>query len=312
MTSIDNLVITGSNGFVGQSLLSYIAGLSIDEQPRKIITLNRADLSKEVLSKYPNLNIEYRITDLAHAWKFEISNAYLINLAADGSANAYSENASKLFTTIGNHCADWIQQNVPVKVFLASSGASYGVVPLAISNEAKVNVETLATKETFIKSRLTVENVLTKLAEKENTKIIIGRLFSFVGPNILKKPQYALSSFIHGAIKNKKITINGNPNTVRSYLHETDMSTWIFRSFQEENPVTVLSIGSSIKVRISELAEFIATVTGAEVEYLNPNAPGDIYIADNASTLESLGVTETKKWQDGVMECIEIAKGLKN
>ena len=100
MTSIDNLVITGSNGFVGQSLLSYIAGLSIDEQPRKIITLNRADLSKEVLSKYPNLNIEYRITDLAHAWKFEISNAYLINLAADGSANAYSENASKLFTTI--------------------------------------------------------------------------------------------------------------------------------------------------------------------------------------------------------------------
>jgi nucleoside-diphosphate-sugar epimerase len=312
MTSIDNLVITGSNGFVGQSLLSYIAGLSIDEQPRKIITLNRADLSKEVLSKYPNLNIEYRITDLALPWAFEISNVYLINLAADGSTNAYSENASKLFTTIGNHCADWIQQNVPVKVFLASSGASYGVVPLAINNEAKENVETLATKETFIKSRLTVENVLTKVAEKENTKIIIGRLFSFVGPNILKKPQYALSSFIHGAIKNKKITVIGNPNTVRSYLHETDMSNWIFRSFQEENPVTILSIGSSIKVRISELAEFIATATGAEVEYLNPNAPGDIYIADNASTLESLGVTETKKWQDAVIECIEIAKELKN
>jgi nucleoside-diphosphate-sugar epimerase len=312
MTVIDNLVITGSNGFVGQSLLSYIAGLSFDEQPRKIITLNRADLSKEVSLKYPSLNIEYHVTDLALPWAFKISNAYLINLAADGSANAYSENASKLFTTIGNHCADWIQQNVPVKVFLASSGASYGVVPLATSNDAKENVEALGAKETFIKSRLTVENVLTKLAEKENTKIIIGRLFSFVGPNILKKPQYALSSFIHGAIKNQKIIVIGNPNTVRSYLHETDMSNWIFRSFQEENPVTVLSIGSSIRVRISELAEFIAMATGAEIEYLNPNAPGDIYIADNASTLESLGVTETKKWQDAVIECIEIAKELKN
>ena len=312
MTSIDNLVITGSNGFVGQSLLSYIASLSFDEQPRKIITLNRVDLSKEVLSKYPNINIEYRITDLSQPWKFEISNACLINLAADGSANAYSDNASKLFTTIGNYCAEWIQQNIPDKVFHASSGASYGVVPLVTRDDAKENVETLATKETFIKSRLTVENILTKVAEKENTKIIIGRLFSFVGPNILKKPQYALSSFIHGAIKNKKITVIGNPNTVRSYLHETDMSNWIFRSFQEENPITVLSIGSSIKVRISELAEFIAAKTGAEVEYINPNAPGDIYIADNVSTLESLGVTETKKWQDGVIECIEIAKELKN
>ena len=68
----------------------------------------------------------------------------------------------------------------------------------------------------------------------------------------------------------------------------------------------------SIKVKMSELAEFIGRITGAEVEYLNPNAPGDIYTANNASTLESLSVNETKCWQDSVIECIEIVKGSKN
>ena len=312
MQAIDNLIITGSNGFVGESLLSFISRQGLDEQPRKIITFNRSDKSKEILSKYPNLNIDYRLANLIQPWTFDIPNAHLINLAADGSMNAYSENASELFTTIGRQCVEWIRNNKPLKVFHASSGASYGIVSLTPNDDGKNHTEKLQPKGLFIKSRLTVENALSNIAIEENLYIIIGRLFSFLGPNILNKTQYAVSSFIHSAIKNRVITVNGNPNTVRSYLHESDMSDWILKSLQIENHLDLISIGSSIEVCISELAEFIASATGADVDYLNPNAPGDKYIADNASTLERLGVRETKNWQDGVMECIEIAKGSKN
>lgn len=312
MQAIDNLIITGSNGFVGESLLSFISRQGQSEQPRKIITFNRSDKSKEILSKYPNLNIDYRLVNLMQPWTFDIPNAHLINLAADGSMNAYSENASELFTTIGRQCVEWIRNNKPLKVFHASSGASYGIVSLTPNNDRKNYTENLQPKGLFIKSRLTVENALSNIAIEENLNIVIGRLFSFLGPNILNKTQYAVSSFIHSAIKKRVITVNGNPNTVRSYLHESDMSDWILKSLQIENHLELISIGSSIEVCISELAEFIASATGADVDYLNPNAPGDKYIADNASTLERLGVRETKNWQDGVMECIEIAKGSKN
>jgi nucleoside-diphosphate-sugar epimerase len=312
MQAIDNLIITGSNGFVGESLLSFISRQGLDEQPRKIITFNRSDKSKEILSKYPNLNIDYRLANLMQPWTFDIPNAHLINLAADGSMNAYSKNASELFTTIGRQCVEWIRNNKPLKVFHASSGASYGIISLTSNDDGKNYTEKLQPKKLFIKSRLTVENALSNIAIEENLNITIGRLFSFLGPNILNKTQYAVSSFIHSAIKNRVITVNGNPNTVRSYLHESDMSDWILKSFEIENHLDIISIGSSIEVCISELAEFIAAATGADVNYLNPNAPGDKYIADNASTLERLGVRETKNWQDGVMECIEIAKGSKN
>jgi len=312
MHAIDNLVITGSNGFVGQSLLRYLDALSLEEQPRKIFTLNRTDHSKEVLANYPNLNISYWLEDLEQPWAFEISNAHLINLAADGSSQAYSEDASKLFTKIGTNCAEWIRQNNPVKVFHASSGASFGVVPLTTKGSTREILGASATKEKFIESRLTVENILNSVAEELGTEIVIGRLFSFVGPSILGKTQYAVASFINDAIEHNSIKVKGNPNTVRSYLHESDMSNWILRSLHLDNPAKLVSIGSSIEVSISKLAEFIATATGAKIEYLNPNAPGDTYTADNAATLESLGVTETKYWQDAVIECIELVKGQKN
>lgn len=312
MRAIENLVITGSNGFVGQSVLSHLDALSFAEHPRKIILLNRTNQSELVLSNYRRLNIEYRLIDLEQPWEFEIPYAHLINLAADGSANAYSENASKLFTKIGTNCAQWIKKNRPLKVFHASSGASSGIVPLAPDVKSKNHERAFVVKEKFIESRLAVEEILTAMCEEAGSNIVIGRLFSFIGPNILKKSQYAVTSFIRGAVERDLVTVNGNPNTVRSYLHETDMSNWILRSLQLANSAKLVSIGSSIKVTISELAEFIATVTGAKIEYPNPNLPGDIYTADNAATLESLGVIETKNWQDAVIECIEIAKGQKN
>ena len=312
MLAIDQLVITGSNGFVGQSLLSHLDSLSSDEQPRKIILLNRTDQSNVVLSNYQRLDIEYRLIDLEQPWTFEIPNAHLINLAADGSANAYSESASKLFVKIGTNCARWVKQNRPIKVFHASSGASLGVVPLLSNVKPKNDERVFEVKEKFIESRLSVEGILTNLAEDEGLDIMIGRLFSFIGPNILNKSQYAVTSFIRGAVEQGLILVKGSPNTVRSYLHETDMSTWILRSLQSAKSPRIFSVGSSVKVTISELAEFIATATRAKVEYLNPNAPGDIYTAENALTIESLGVTETKNWQDAVIECIEIAKGQKN
>ena len=74
MQAIDNLIITGSNGFVGESLLSFISRQDLDKQPRKIITFNRSDKSKEILSKYPNLNIDYRLANLMQPWTFDIPN----------------------------------------------------------------------------------------------------------------------------------------------------------------------------------------------------------------------------------------------
>jgi nucleoside-diphosphate-sugar epimerase len=312
MSPIDTLIVTGSNGFVGMSLLGYLNEISLEERPRRIVTFNRSIKAQNDSSYYSNLKIENRIADLTKPWKFDIPNAYLINLAADGSANSYSETASQLFLSVGQNAAEWIKKNRPCRVFHASSGAVQKS-ELSPSNihDAK-NMENWIKKQSFIKSRLAVENLLTTLSRQENIEIIVGHLYSFIGSNILAKTQYAVSSFIHGAVKNKRIFVEGSPKTTRSYLYQDDMSKWIIRSLQVEKPVNPIVIGSSKIVQMSELAEFIATVTDSEVEYLNPSAPSESYIADNAATLECLEVIESKKWQDAVLECIDFVKESRN
>ena len=313
MNRSDTLVITGSNGFVGQSLIQYIDKLTPDLVPEKIVTINRNKNVIEHSSLKSKIEFEDIQFDLCKPWDFEIANARVINLAADGSENSYTDMASERFFMISENLSNWAIRNKPKSVFHASSGACYGIVPLRIpSIDEPFSTKPISKKDSFIRARLQSEKLLQNVLPDRDIKLVIGRLFSFVGPTLLQKKQYAISSLINSAITSNKVVVNGNPATVRSFLHEVEMSSWIYKALNIDVQSSLLSIGSAIGVRISELAELIALVTGTHVEYANPTAFGDIYVADNSSTLERLGVSETKNWQDGVMECIEIAKGSKN
>lgn len=313
MNSIDTLLITGSNGFVGQSLLEYVENLSEHELPKRVVTVNRNNskkISPTLASKIEFHEIQF---DLSKPWDFEVENATVVNLAADGSETSYSSTASESFVSISNNLSNWAIRNKPRTIFHASSGACYGIVPLKIEEDEKPSSrEAESKKDSFIRARLQSENLLRGVLKNENIEIVIGRLFSFVGPKILEKKQYAVSSLIDSALRSNRVLVKGNPETIRSYLHEEDMSHWIYKALHLENQTKPLSIGSSVKVRLSELADFIANATKTHVEYNDPASYGDIYVADNSETLECLGVTETKNWQDSVIQCIEAAKGAKN
>ena len=313
MNSIDTLLITGSNGFVGQSLLQYIEDLAETELPKRVITVNRNKskvISYNLSSKVEFHDIQY---DLSKPWDFQLENATVVNLAADGSESSYTSIASESFVSISNNLSNWAIRNKPRRIFHASSGACYGIVPLKMEvDDNRSSRDAKSKKDSFIRARLQSENLLRGVLQNENIDVVIGRLFSFVGPKLLEKKQYAVSSLIDCALMSKKVLVKGNPETVRSYLHEEDMSHWIYKALHLGYQTKPLSIGSSIKVRLSELADLIASETNTHVEYENPASYGDVYVADNSETLERLGVTETKNWQDSVIQCIEVAKGAKN
>ena len=57
------------------------------------------------------------------------------------------------------------------------------------------------------------------------------------------------------------ISIQGNPDTIRSYMYPTDLVAWLLRIIQ--SPTTdVIRVGSQEKVTILELAEQILNLTG--------------------------------------------------
>ena len=302
LQAVNSILITGSNGFVGRSLVEYLGKLGKTLLPKEIILVTRNGLAYKVPKQlFPITRIVQQ--DLLTDWQFQAKPSHIVNLAADGSRSPYSQESSDSYVLLNRNLVNWIsRQEKDVKVFHASSGACYGYKPLIPGNES------VYAKKTFVQARLEVEDILLEFSNRKKFSLSIGRLFSFTGTNLLSKNQYAVTSFIKSALSGNRIEVLGDPLTVRSYLHQDSMSEWILKAITALEPNPYLQIGSNEAVTIKQLAEYIAEETGSEIAYAKEPFSGDIYIPDNTETRVKLGVEEGKGWKEAVLEMIAEAR----
>lgn len=306
LRNVENLAITGANGFVGRSITDRIANLDVDLLPKRITLVTRTGLNYVIPRKLHSI-VRVVTQDLTAEWHLPVEISHVISLAADGSQQPYSELACEQFTQITRNLVTWLEKaNRNVTIFHASSGACFGYKALSSG------VQPPKVKQLFTENRLNAENYLKESQARIKFDLRIGRLFSFSGKNIMGKPQYAISSFVSSAVKFGTIDVAGNPDTQRSYLHESSMSEWILEGLINPYSYQDLQIGSSDVLTIRELADFIAENTGSYVKYPSNPLAGDIYIPDNRDTLTKLGVVEGLSWREAVVEMISIAKVYKD
>ena len=297
MGSINNLLITGSNGFVGQSFLNYLEKLEERELPKKIYLVNRSK-SKSISYKIRSRTEIISLTaDLTKEWKFNTESSHILNLAGDGSRNAYTEEAAQNFIKICENLEIWALSHKPKVIVHASSGACF---------YGDSNNKDFINKSNLILSRIKGEKILARLNTEVGTRVVAARLFTFIGPNILNKLHYAATVFIRDSMRSNLINVTGNPYTIRSYMHESTMSHWLANSLLNEKIEGIFSVGSSNPVTIRELAEFISSKTNAKIIFGNAKIEPSTYLPNNESNHKILGLSEGPKWQDSVEECINI------
>ena len=302
LNEIESLLITGANGFVGRAVVDSISELETTNLPNQIVLLTRNGINFHVTEKI-SARTKFIMHDLTKPWQFHLRPSHIINLAADGSSFSYSEFANSNFRSIGRNLIEWVNSNgIKPKVFHASSGACFGYKPLTLS-QPKDNL-----KSNFIKTRIEVEDMLISASKARIIDLAIGRLFTFSGRLLLEKNQYAITEFVKSAVNLGKIQVKGNPETVRSFMHEKAMANWILQSLICPEPTFNLQIGSSEPVTIRELGEYIAGETNAEVEYAKVFQGGDVYLPDNAATKTKLGLSEGLNWKIAVREMIDTVR----
>ena len=307
MKKIDTLLLTGSTGFVGQSFLNFLETIPRRHLPSKLILISRHNSIGRKYSFENEIEVLKIESDLRKPWGFEYKVSHILNLAADGSSNSYTNEAGMDFVKIGRNLSCWIKSWKPKVVVHASSGACFGIKAIG---ETK-NILT-QDKSVFIKSRLESEECISISCKESEIRNVIARLFTFIGPELLNKKQYAVSSFINDAVLKNSINITGNKNTVRSYMNESTMSMWLYNCLVNSQVKNMISIGSSIPVTIESLAKFISKETGASINYVNSDAPGDYYVANNTTEKQILKVTEGVDWQQSVRQCIELLESRKS
>ena len=254
-----------------------------------------------------NLKIVHIQADLLDEWKFDRSVTHVLQLAADGSENAYSQKASDDFVKFSLRLIEWCEtlSHKPV-VMHVSSGACFGYFPImsdgARSHRTNIPSNGTWSKANFVEGRLEVERLLRQAREANKFNLQIARLYSFIGEHIREKIHYAVPSFISMAKTSGVIRLTGDPMTVRSYLSADDMSNWIFTALKSDQELPLLSIGSSIPVTMIDLAEFVAEQFSAKVVVDDHHKIGDVYVANNESTKNLLKVDETISWQQALLD----------
>ena len=303
------MLITGASGFVGRSVVDFLASLSLNQRPELITLVSRSeikDLGKPVIA---NLRINHVQVDLLDEWKFDRSVTHVLQLAADGSENAYSRKASDDFVIFTRRLIEWSDTlSRPPVVMHVSSGACFGYFPLnssgAPNSQSNSTENKVWHKTNFVKGRLEAERLLRQACDAKKFNLQIARLYSFIGGHIREKIHYAVPSFVSMAKNSGVIRITGDPMTVRSYLSAQDMSGWIVAALQSDLDLPLLSIGSSVPVTMIDLAEFVAQQFSAKVIVDNQHKIGDVYVADNEITKDLLKVDETISWQQALLDLI--------
>ena len=297
---------------MGQSCIDELAKQS--ELPEKISILCYKNLPKipERLTKESQISF-YKL-DLRKSIELDLDPSHIINLAADGGTNAFTESAAFDYKAIIQNLAIWIKDKNVENVFHASTGACYGYKYLNKSDKNNYSQNEIISEENWnnrkkhlSESRLDAEELLLEVADQNGFILNIGRLFTFSGKNILNHGNYAISQFLKMA-KAGVIEVFGNPLSSRSYLDERDMSHWIYKSVLSDKASNLLQIGAAAPVTIGELAEFIGAQFAILPNFVENSEKIETYIPDNAYTKAFLGVEEQYTWRESVLECVDYAK----
>lgn len=138
LSAVESLFITGTNGFVGRSIIDQIAKIESQHLPHELLLVTRQGIDFDLPANLRSITTVLN-HDLTQKWKFGKEVSHIINLAADGSRSPYSIGSCRTFTSIVNNLISWVSTfQRQSRIFHASSGACAGYRPLSNSSGSAI------------------------------------------------------------------------------------------------------------------------------------------------------------------------------
>ena len=319
------ILITGGLGFIGSNLVNYLIK---KKRIKKIIIIDnqsKSDLTYlESICKYRYFkNIkDYKVNNS----RVTVVNACttnsnfsdqitknidcVVHLAAESGVDLNIKNPKKAFNINIKgtfNFLDACRVNKVKNFIFASSGAVFG------NAKPPMSETTIKTPiSTYGSSKLAIETFCETYSKLFNIKTTVLRFSNAYGPYSLHKKSI-IANFLKNILDDKPLIINGDGKTTRDYVHASDISAAIYKSFYQKENYNNFNISTSIETSINDLVSIISSHTkkydmrNIKVEHsqerigdmkynsMNPKKYMNKYKKNNFISLNT-GIQKTIKW----------------
>jgi len=186
------------------------------------------------------------------------------------------------------------------KMLILSSGAIYGQQQGVCSTQSESMpslVDVNDPQNAYGLGKIATEWLGNVYSNTYGFDVITARIFAQIGPNMPLNAHFAAGNFIRDALAGESIIIKGDGLSVRSYMHASDLVSWLIAILVRGESRSAYNVGSSQGTSIRELAQAISRIVdgnSAKITVLGRPTPGaapPFYVPDITRATQSLGLS---------------------
>lgn len=300
------ILLLGGTGFIGTWIVSCLQEVDkVYNLNLKLIVITRSSTS--VIKNNPGLlskNVKLIDLDLAKNFNLTLNLDYdfFIHGATDSTFSQSTADSTPQSSVFGAHLIlNSIKPSCFIRGIHLSSGAVFPKQLNSSTGQLEIeNNEKFDSLSDYGKAKYQTESLLRKNFIPHQFEVSNPRLFTFFGPGIPLDKHFAVGNFLRNALNKEPIIVNGNPDTIRSYMYPTDLIIWIIKLLLNPTSST-LNFGSDIPITMADLATKINDVTGNEgIQFRGNSEPTSIYFPSTIKARQHLTVKQSVMFEEGI------------
>lgn len=280
-----SVLITGGTGFVGAWVGELLACLNDDWGLRCRVTLLARSVppaSRGLAHLTSRKDFRFLRQDVVFLRELPRDTNWLLHAAGTPDSRAHSTNPIEALSTFVEGTLNVVRGLDPLSDFRRmlhlSSASVYGAANPgagAIAEDCSGTFPPPSASTTYVEAKRCGEAVCAAARTQKRLPLAVARPFAFVGPYQELDSPWAVNNFLDDALQGRPIRVQGDGETVRSYLYGSDMAFWLLRMLTAEaGSHPVWNLGSAEAVSLKRLAELVATAVSPAPRVLLRTATG--------------------------------------
>ncbi len=317
------ILLTGGTGFVGTWLLRTLLvaremfGVNVE-----VIVLTRDP--DAFMRRHPGLAVSPAVVLLQGDVRRPIEVAgrldLIVHAASEMDTTTSGPPPSQFFDVILGGTLSVVEcaRRSGARVCFVSSGAVYGNDAFAADRNAdeESTIAPLTTRPqaAYANAKRAAEAYLCAVSANDGPDVVIGRLFSFLGPGQELGSRFVIASMLHDALQGGPVVVKSDGTLVRSFMYAADMALWLWTIAVRGQRGVAYNVGSEEAFSVADIARIVAAAVGDVSVSIAKSAPrpetGLRYVPSTLRARRELELPQLEPLRNSVARTVRWARSV--